>query len=131
MKNYIGSVVRKSNFFHWRYRDVNGKSTSKVIKNANGVKVTDLAEAEAVAAQWSEEPSSCRRFGKRFNLRTTTDTKANAVKNLPVLGEMPSQGSSFETVISSLPASQISRVAACLESLLTPKQKDELLRQLR
>lgn len=55
MKNYIGSVVRRSNFFHWRYRDVNGKSTSKVIKNANGVKVTDLAEAEAVAAQWSEE----------------------------------------------------------------------------
>lgn len=55
MKNYIGSVVRRSNFFHWRYRDINGKSTSKVIKNSNGVKVTDLAEAEAVAAQWSEE----------------------------------------------------------------------------
>ena len=28
---------------------------SIVIKNSNGVKVTDLAEAEAVAAQWSEE----------------------------------------------------------------------------
>ena len=106
MKNYIGSVVRRSNFFHWRYRDVNGKSTSKVIKNANGVKVTDLAEAEAVAA------------------------KVNAVKSLPVLGEMPLQGTPFETVISSLPASQISRLAACLESLLIPKQKEELLRQL-
>lgn len=51
MKNYIGSVVKRSNFYHWRYRDVNGKSTSKVIKNSNGVKVTDLAEAEAVAAK--------------------------------------------------------------------------------
>ena len=55
MKNYIGSVVRRSNYFHWRYRDISGKSTSRVIKNANGVKVTDLAEAEAIAAQWSEE----------------------------------------------------------------------------
>ena len=55
MKNYIGSVVKRSDFYHWRYRDVNGKSTSKVIKNSNGVKVTDLAEAEAVAAKWSEE----------------------------------------------------------------------------
>ena len=58
------------------------------------------------------------------------DTKVNAVKNLPILGEMPLQGSSFETVISSLPASQIPRLAACLESLLTPKLKEELLRQL-
>jgi len=58
------------------------------------------------------------------------DTKVNAVKNLPILGEMPSQGTPFETVISSLPASQIPRLAACLESLLTPKQKEELLRQL-
>ena len=55
MKNYIGSVVRRSNYFHWRYRDISGKSTSRVIKNANGVKVTDLAEAESIAAQWSEE----------------------------------------------------------------------------
>ena len=55
MKNYIGSVVRRSNYFHWRYRDINGKSTSKVIKNSNGVKVTDLAEAETIAAKWSEE----------------------------------------------------------------------------
>ena len=58
------------------------------------------------------------------------DTKVNAVKNLPILGEIPLQGSSFETVISSLPASQIPRLAACLESLLTQKQKEELLRQL-
>ena len=55
MKNYIGSVVRRSNYFHWRHRDISGKSTSRVIKNGNGVKVTDLAEAEAIAAQWSEE----------------------------------------------------------------------------
>ena len=58
------------------------------------------------------------------------DTKVNAVKNLPILGEMPSQGTPFETVISSLSASEIPRLAACLESLLTPKQKEELLRQL-
>ena len=55
MKNYIGSVVRRSNFYHWRYRDVNGKSTSKVIKNANGVKVTDQAEAEMRQAFTTEQ----------------------------------------------------------------------------
>ena len=58
------------------------------------------------------------------------DTKIKAVKSLPVLGEIPSQGTPFETVISNLFASQIPRLAACLESLLTPTQKEELLRQL-
>lgn len=58
------------------------------------------------------------------------DTKVNAVKNLPILGEIPAQGTPFETVISSLPASQIPRLAACLESLLTARQKEKLLRQL-
>ena len=55
MKNYIGSVVKRSNYFHWRYRDVDGKSTSKVIKNSNGVKVTDLAEAEMRQAFTTEQ----------------------------------------------------------------------------
>ena len=58
------------------------------------------------------------------------DTKVNAVKNLPILGEIPAQGTPFETVISSLPASQSPRLAACLESLLTARQKEKLLRQL-
>ena len=75
--------------------------------------------------------NSCRRFGKRFNPRTTTDTKVNAVKNLPVLGEIPSQGTPFETVISNLSASQIPRLAACLESLLTVSQKREIMAVLR
>ena len=61
----------------------------------------------------------------------TLDTKINAVKNLPVLGEIPLQGTPFDTVISSLSASEIPRLAACLETILTPKQKEELLRQLR
>ena len=55
MKNYIGSVVRRNNYFHWRYRDVNGKSTSRVIKNDNGAKVTNLAEAESIAEKWAAE----------------------------------------------------------------------------
>ena len=59
------------------------------------------------------------------------DTKINAVKNLPVLGEMPLQGTPLDTVISSLSASEIPRLASCLETILTPKQKEELLRQLR
>ena len=59
------------------------------------------------------------------------DTKINAVKNLPVLGEMPLQGTPFDTVISSLSASEIPRLASCLKTILTPKQKEELLRQLR
>ena len=59
------------------------------------------------------------------------DTKINAVKNLPVLGEMPLQGTPLDTVISSLSASEIPQLASCLETILTPKQKEELLRQLR
>ena len=58
------------------------------------------------------------------------DTKVNAVKNLPILGDTPSQDTPFETVISNLAASQIPRLAACLETILTAKQKEELLRQL-
>ena len=59
------------------------------------------------------------------------DTKVNAVKSLPVLGEIPSQGTPFEAVISNLSASQIPRLAACLESLLTVSQKREIMAVLR
>jgi len=55
MKNYIGSVVKRNNFYHWRFRDINGHSTSKVIKNSSGAKVTSLGEAESIAAEWSKE----------------------------------------------------------------------------
>ena len=59
------------------------------------------------------------------------DTKIKAVKSLPVLGEIPSQDTPFETVISNLSASQIPRLAACLESLLTVSQKREIMAVLR
>ena len=55
MRNYIGSVVKRNNFYHWRFRDINGHSTSKVIKNSSGAKVTHLAEAESIATEWSKE----------------------------------------------------------------------------
>ena len=47
------------------------------------------------------------------------DTKIKAVKSLPVLGEIPSQGTPFETMISNLSASQIPRLAACLKSFVS------------
>ena len=59
------------------------------------------------------------------------DTKVNAVKSLPALGEIPSQGTPFETVISNLSASQIPRLTACLESILTVSQKREIMAVLR
>ncbi|MBQ9335900.1 MAG: tyrosine-type recombinase/integrase [Lentisphaeria bacterium] len=59
------------------------------------------------------------------------DTKINAVKALPVLGKISSQETTLEEVISSLPAEQTPRLAACLKAILTPSQQEELLAGLR
>ena len=59
------------------------------------------------------------------------DTKLKAVQTLPVLGKSIEQPTSIGEVISSLPMSKLPRLAACLESILTASQKEELLRQFR
>ena len=55
MKNFIGSIVKKGNYYHWRYRDVNGRTKSKVVKNSSGSKVLDRAEAELIVEQWAKD----------------------------------------------------------------------------
>ena len=64
MKKHIGSIVKKGNYYHWRYRDVNGRTKSKVVKNSSGGKVLDRAEAELI----------CWTVGKRL-VRTPTIEK--------------------------------------------------------
>ena len=51
----IGSIVKKGNYYHWRYRDVNGRTKSKVVKNSSGGKVLDRAEAELIVEQWAKD----------------------------------------------------------------------------
>ena len=55
MKKHIGSIVKKGNYYHWRYRDVNGRTKSKVVKNSSGGKVLDRAEAELIVEQWAKD----------------------------------------------------------------------------
>ena len=55
MKKHIGSIVKRGKYYHWRYRDLNGRSKSKVIKNESGGKVVDRTEAEQIAAVWAKE----------------------------------------------------------------------------
>jgi hypothetical protein len=73
-----------------------------------------------------------QRYQTRFERRRNDTDRSGRIHaaSLPILGEIPSQGTPFETVISHLAASQIPRLATCLESILTASQKDELLWQL-
>ena len=59
------------------------------------------------------------------------DTKVNAVKALPSLGEKPTQSTPFAETISHLPVTKLPQLATTLENLLTADQQKELMRQLR
>lgn len=59
------------------------------------------------------------------------DTKVNAVRTLPTLGDSPSQTTPFAEAISHLPVTKLPQLAATLENLLTADQQKELMRQLR
>lgn len=59
------------------------------------------------------------------------DTKVNAVKALPSLGEKPTQSTPFAEAISNLPATKLPQLATALEALLTAEQQEYLLQQLR
>ena len=59
------------------------------------------------------------------------DTKVNAVKNLPILGENRIQNNTFAEVICNLPAEKLPRLASNLEAILTPEQQIELIRYMR
>ena len=59
------------------------------------------------------------------------DTKVNAVKNLPILGENRIQNNTFAEVICNLPAEKFPRLASHLEAILTPEQQIELIRYMR
>ena len=59
------------------------------------------------------------------------DTKVNAVKNLPILGENRIQNNTFAEVICNLPAEKFSRLATLLDAYLPLSKKEELLLKLR
>ena len=59
MKRYYGSIIKRGSFYHWRFRNVDGLFTSRVVKNDAGGKVTNFVEAEKIVIR-SEE----RRVGK-------------------------------------------------------------------
>ena len=46
---------KKSNYYHWWYRDVNGRTKSEVVKNSSGGKILDRAEAEQIVEQWAKD----------------------------------------------------------------------------
>lgn len=59
------------------------------------------------------------------------DTKVNAVRTLPTLGDSPSQTTPFTEAIFHLPVTKLPQLAATLEAILTIDQQKTLLCQLR
>ena len=59
------------------------------------------------------------------------DTKVNAVKALPTLGEKPTQSTHFAEVISNLPVTKLPQLAVALEALLSLEQQSKLLKQIK
>lgn len=62
MKRYYGSIIKRGSFYHWRFRNVDGLFTSRVVKNDAGGKVTNYAEAEKIVISWSSEFSSLQQL---------------------------------------------------------------------
>ena len=58
MKRYAGSIVKRGESFHWRYKTIDGHYTTKAIKYPEGGRVTTMLEAERIVSQWSKELSA-------------------------------------------------------------------------
>lgn len=85
MKRYCGSIVKRGNCYHWRFRNEEGLFTSRVVRNEAGSKVTNLAEAEKIVINWSSELLSLR------NLKSKEETilKIAEVKSLLKVCRIP------------------------------------------
>ena len=85
MKRYYGSIIKRGSFYHWRFRNVDGLFTSRVVKNDAGGKVTTFTEAEKIVISWSSEFSSLQQ------LKTKEETllKIAEVKNLLKVCRVP------------------------------------------
>ena len=58
MKKYTGSIVKRGESFHWRYKTIEGTYTTKAIKHPEGGRVTTMVEAERIVSKWSAELTS-------------------------------------------------------------------------
>ena len=85
MKRYYGTIIKRGNCYHWRFRNVDGLYTSRVVKNDAGGKVTNYAEAEKIVTNWSSE------FATLQQLKTKEETilKIAEVKSLLKVCRVP------------------------------------------
>ena len=58
MKKYMGTIVKRGESFHWRYKTIEGRYTTKAIKHPEGGRVTTMVEAERIVAKLSTELSA-------------------------------------------------------------------------
>ena len=65
MKKYTGSIVKRGEFFHWRFKTADGKYTTRAVKHPEGGRVTTMADAERVVTKWSAELAAIHRLKSR------------------------------------------------------------------
>ena len=58
MKKYTGSIIKRGESFHWRYKTIDGTYTTRAIKHPEGGRVTTIVEAERIVSKWSAELTS-------------------------------------------------------------------------
>ena len=51
----MGTIVKRGDSFHWRYKTIEGRYTTKAIKRPEGGRVTTMVEAERIVAKLSTE----------------------------------------------------------------------------
>ena len=65
MKKYTGSIVKRGEFFHWRFKTADGKYTTRAVKYPEGGRVTTMADAERIVTKWSAELAAIHRLKSR------------------------------------------------------------------
>ena len=50
--------MKRGGSFHWRYKNIEGKYTSRTIRTPEGGRITTIAEAERIVIKWSAELTS-------------------------------------------------------------------------
>ena len=55
MKKYLGSIIKRGDTYHWRYKTITGKFTTRAVKTETGSKITNFSEAERIVVKWSSE----------------------------------------------------------------------------
>ena len=85
MKRYYGSIIKRGNCYHWRFKNMEGLYTSRVVKNDAGGKVTNYNEAEKIVIKWSSELSSLQ----QLKTKEETIQKIAEVKSLLKVCRVP------------------------------------------